>query len=69
MTSPLPQPTPAPRPDRNNTDPADENLENAAENSKGRPEQLDTQDRLTTYQPPQPLNQGKLFNTDKGISG
>ena len=67
MTSPLPQPTPAPTPDVNNTDPA--NIENPAENAKGRPEQLDTEDRLTTYQPPQPLNQGKLFNTDKGISG
>lgn len=65
----MPQPTPAPAPDVNNTDKADENLENAAENKSGRPEQKDQADVGPTDQPPQPLNQGLPTNTDKGVSG
>lgn len=65
----LPQPTPAVRGDnaQNSTDPA--NIENPAENARGRAEQLDPFDQPPTTQPPQPLHQGPLFNTDKGISG
>lgn len=64
----LPQPTPAPRGDTsdNSTDPA--NIENPAYNAEGRPEQKDVYDGSPTTQPPQPLNQGPLFNTDKGIT-
>ena len=69
MTSPLPQPTPAVRGDTasNSTDPA--NIENAPENEEGRPEQKDFFDGDPTTQPPRPINQGKLFDTDKGIHG
>ncbi len=65
----LPQPTPAPRGDKANNSTDEANEENAAENAEGRPEQKDFYDGSPTTQPPQPVNQGRLFDTDKGISG
>lgn len=65
-------PTPAPVPDPNATNLADENLENPAESGQDThytEQQPDASDRSATYQPPFNAQQDVLTDTDKGVSG
>lgn len=64
-------PTPAPAPDVNATDQASGNLENPAygPNSQFASQQTDPYDGDPTTQPPQPVGQTALFNTDNGTHG